>query len=383
MKYLSRLSLAIACLVLLLPGPLAAQGWSPFHTELNAVGGTTTGATAGWLTNSATAVMFHVTSASTSSATVTFQQSLDGVRWYTTATISNPTVAGEIWVCPATYKVRFNPTAHASGTLTGLISQRNMAADPIVGGCKKLDAPANAFGALAVTNLTDSGLTAGRVPYASTGGLLVDDGSLLFSGSGGTLTTPNLTDSGLTITRVPYASTAGLLIDNAAFTFTTTGGILDTTSLRSSALTTTRVPFASTAGLLIDKSTFTFVTGTDTLNAGSFTTANNGKVSSPHFLSIDGAGGAPTVAGTTSNACGTTAPAIAGKDQAATITVGGTSGTSCTVTFGTAWSVNIPACVASQNGTSTIASVVPSLTTVVIAGTFTAGDKIGLICLGY
>ena len=43
----------------------------------------------------------------------------------------------------------------------------------------------------------------------------------------------NITDSGLTITRIPYASTAGLLIDDAALTFTTATGNLAATSFNS------------------------------------------------------------------------------------------------------------------------------------------------------
>lgn len=71
------------------------------------------------------------------------------------------------------------------------------------------------------TNITDSGLTITRVPYASTGGLLIDSAAFTFDGT--TVKVPQLTDSGLTITRVPYASTAGLLVDSADMVFDGTG----------------------------------------------------------------------------------------------------------------------------------------------------------------
>lgn len=43
---------------------------------------------------------------------------------------------------------------------------------------------ANAFAAITCTSLTDSGLTSGRVPFASTGGLITDSANLTFDGTG-------------------------------------------------------------------------------------------------------------------------------------------------------------------------------------------------------
>jgi len=95
-------------------------------------------------------------------------------------------------------------------------------------------------GALSVTGATTlSSLTATRVPYAGTGGLLQDvagfthngttltiaglvntgNTSLTGSLSGGAGSFTSLTDSGLTATRVPYAGTGGLLQDDADMTF--------------------------------------------------------------------------------------------------------------------------------------------------------------------
>lgn len=345
--------------LLLVALPAAAQSWSRPVKELSAASASTAAgasSTTGVDVSSGTSVLFHVSSAA-SAISVAFQESVDGAAWYSPVTVTTATAAGEMWVCPAARHARFYINSKAGdGALSGWISYRTIAGDPVGTGCHRIET----YGGLASASGTGViSVAAGKTAAISNG--------LTFAGTDSTTMTFPTTSA--TIARTDAANT---------FTGTHTFG-----QVTDSGLTITRVPFASTSGLLIDKATFTFTTSTDTLLSGSYVTANNGKVSSPHFLSIDGAGGAPTVAGTTSNACGTTAPAIAGKDQAATITVGATSGTSCTVTFGTAWSVNVPACTASTNGTSTVTSVTPSLTTVVIAGTFTAGDKIGYICLGY
>jgi len=85
----------------------------------------------------------------------------------------------------------------------------------------------------------------------------------------------------------------------------------------------------------------------------------------------------PTVAGTTSNACGTTSPSVAGSDAAGKITVGATSGTSCTLTFSAAY-VFAPACVA--NGAS-YTRITSTTTAAVLTGSFAAGEVISYICV--
>lgn len=108
---------------------------------------------------------------------------------------------------------------------------------------------------LSVTSLIDSGLTSGRVPYIGTGGLFQDDPDFTFNGttativgaaltnlsvsglsvlgtvSAGAITGTSVTDSGLTSGRVPVASTGGLLADFSGFThngstITNTGGAI-------------------------------------------------------------------------------------------------------------------------------------------------------------
>jgi hypothetical protein len=70
---------------------------------------------------------------------------------------------------------------------------------------------------VASTSITDSGLTSGRLTYASTGGLLADSASLTWDGS--YLTAASIKDTALTSGRVTYAGASGLLQDSANLTF--------------------------------------------------------------------------------------------------------------------------------------------------------------------
>lgn len=80
---------------------------------------------------------------------------------------------------------------------------------------------------LTASQLRSSGLTSGRVTYASTSGLLVDSANMTFNGT--RLTVADLADSGLTAGRVTYASTGGALVDSSALTFD--GAILGVNSV--------------------------------------------------------------------------------------------------------------------------------------------------------
>lgn len=66
-------------------------------------------------------------------------------------------------------------------------------------------------------NLSSAALTSGRVPYATTDGLLVDVAGFTFDGT--KLTVAGLIDSALTSGRVPYATTSGELTDSTNLTF--------------------------------------------------------------------------------------------------------------------------------------------------------------------
>jgi hypothetical protein len=64
-----------------------------------------------------------------------------------------------------------------------------------------------------------SALTSGRVPFATTGGILTDDSDLTFATD--TLSATKVAMSSLTSGRIPVASTAGLLVDDSDLTFAT------------------------------------------------------------------------------------------------------------------------------------------------------------------
>lgn len=100
---------------------------------------------------------------------------------------------------------------------------------------------------------------------------------------------------------------------------------------------------------------------------------------SRHLL---GAGTAPAVTNTSANSCGTTAATLVGSDTAGKVTVGATSGTSCTVTF-TAAFTNAPACSVSDETTAVLARATSTTTTVILAGVFTAADVLSYNCISY
>lgn len=82
----------------------------------------------------------------------------------------------------------------------------------------------------------------------------------------------NVTDSALTSGRVTFASTAGLLVDDADMTFATdtltVAKIIGSTSITNSALTSTRVVFSGASGIQSDDSDLTFATDTLTMTKG-------------------------------------------------------------------------------------------------------------------
>ncbi len=112
---------------------------------------------------------------------------------------------------------------------------------------------------------------------------------------------------------------------------------------------------------------------------GCATLANCADLKLRHTLA---SGSAPTVADTSAASCGTTAATIAGSDGAHRITVGTVGGTSCTVTFGTAWTT-APSCIATNETTANLLRATASTTTVIVAGTMVAADKLAVLCVGY
>jgi len=103
------------------------------------------------------------------------------------------------------------PTGAAGGALSGTYPNPSLA--PINNTSIGATTPSTGR----FSDLTDTGLTSGRVIYASTGGNLVDSANLTFNGT--TLVANDFTDSSLTATRVVYAGTGGNLVNASNFTY--------------------------------------------------------------------------------------------------------------------------------------------------------------------
>ena len=206
-------------------------------------------------------------------------------------------------------------TANGATTLTANTASTNTTSGTLVvtggvgiSGAVNIGSTINAGGAT-FTSVTDSGLTATRITFAGTGGLLSDSSSLTYTTGTSTLTAVNIsataitsagiTDSGLTAGRVTFAGTGGLLSDSSSLTYssgtltagtslvvsgsagdiTMTGGnitgVLGITAtgtiqgatIIDTGLTSGRVTYATTSGQLTDSSNLTFNGTTLTVNA--------------------------------------------------------------------------------------------------------------------
>jgi hypothetical protein len=140
------------------------------------------------------------------------------------------------------------------------------------------DGASGSFGALSCTSLTNSGLTSGRVTYATTGGLLTDSANLTFNGT--TLSAAGLSDSGnLTFTgtgnRITGDFTNTTLANRVMFQTSTANSTSNISVLPSGTGTSTQLNLygasdpdnANRARLAINNSAFNIVsdiTGTGT-----------------------------------------------------------------------------------------------------------------------
>lgn len=173
-----------------------------------------------------------VTSASTSSATVLIQGSMDNVTWQTLKSISNPAAApsGSAYMGTAWPYLRANVSAWSSGTITAKMSL--LTVDP--GAWKTAESPTAtatdiSVGTVTCTKVINDDLTSGRVTFATTSGELTDAAGLVWDGS--YLTATSIKNTAGTATRVPYYGASKELADSAAFTFTASGATLASTVL--------------------------------------------------------------------------------------------------------------------------------------------------------
>ena len=127
------------------------------------------------------------------------------------------------------------------------------------------------------TNLTVGSLTATRVPYASTGGLLVDSANMTFNGT--RLSVADFADASLTSGRVTYATTSGNLTDSANLLYSGTdltvygitvgrgaGAVSTNTAVGASALAANTTGGRNTA--LGNEALFSNTTGNNNLAVG-------------------------------------------------------------------------------------------------------------------
>lgn len=195
--------------------------------------------------------------------------------------------------------------------------------------------------------------------------------------------------------RIGFWSSASALSSSANFTYTS--GALNSTSTSANAVTVGRQGTTDPA-LKVDASVASSATGIGitaraatagvtlaAISSGSneqlkITGKGTGSVQIGTHLETTGT--APAVSNTSANSCGTTAATIVGTDNGGKVTVGAVSGTSCTVTFATAFT-NAPACVANNETTANLLNAISTTTTVILSGTMVGGDVLTYVCMGY
>ena len=179
------------------------------------------GATGSTLTTSAPAFVYSgattYTDTSISGGTKTH-----GPFWsFAIPTLANPTTA-TTYTNASTLYIAGAPAAGTNITITNPYALYVAAGAAYFGGAVSFIGNTT-LTTTTVTSLTDSGLTAGRVTYAGTAGLLQDSANLTFNGT--TLTAGGLTTTGTTSTGVLSVTGNTTLGDAAADSVTVTGTI--------------------------------------------------------------------------------------------------------------------------------------------------------------
>ena len=215
--------------------------------------------------------------------------------------------------------------AGANGLLAGN-SQFTYAAigDLLTVGNANVGANINAGTLVNSPNVTVTSLTAGRITFADTNGLLVDNANLLYDSFWDRITTgqgnftanliaANLTSNNLSNGRVTFSNTGGQLVDASSFTYDVVvdllavgnanigayaniATLLTTPNAQVTSLTSGQVTFAGTGGVLQDSSNLTF--STDTLTAYNSNVTANLNVGTNISATGNVTGGNITTAGT-------------------------------------------------------------------------------------
>ena len=247
-----------------------------------------------------------------------------------------------------------------------------------------------------------SGLTTSAVPYASSATALAD--SPLFRVDANTLAQANSTTAQTLRVFKTNDGSAGAVGTNYAYLdmkSDANGGVFEWAKGGTGAGTfisfkvpassypavwyvnNAQVGYVNPSGALAMTGAGSFgghVTGCATCSVGqSGTQWQDGWYSRDLYANhLMGVGTAPTVAGS----CGTS-PTIAGKDSFFKVTTGTGSPTSCTVTFGRAYST-APVCVANAATTTTALLMTTTTTTAVVSSAaLTAGEVLHVMCGGF
>ena len=152
------------------------------------------------------------------------------------------------------------------------------------------------------SSITDSGLTSGRVTFASTGGLLVDSSSLTFNGT--TLTTAGLSNSGfstlvktLTLGDTSFNGTAVFAPTTPAKLYMGTGTVTDVTSAISATNTTGAISSLDITPIAATNTGVTYTNASTLYIAGAPSAGTNVTITNPYSLYV--AGGAVNLGGNT------------------------------------------------------------------------------------
>ena len=145
-------------------------------------------------------------------------------------------------------------------------SGTNTLAAPVINASSSLSLIGSSSGGLDITSLNagtghagvvwqrtagTTGLWLAYLPSGSTDLRLFDNTADRFTfTTAGLFTAASLQATGLTATRVPFVTTSGLLTDASTLTFTSGSGTLAATALQATGLTAGRVVYTSTSGLL-------------------------------------------------------------------------------------------------------------------------------------